>query len=77
MSKATILKIDRKMQYDVVNVRYQVVGDTPIPEEQKKLDVQRPDGPDGEAVLDMGMFLLAYANAVRVYIEKGESNESV
>jgi hypothetical protein len=48
-----------------------------IPEEQKKLDVQRPDGPDGEAVLDMGMFLLAYANAVRVYIEKGESNESV
>lgn len=48
-----------------------------IPEEQKKLDVQRPDGPDGETVLDMGMFLLAYANAVRVYIEKGESNESV
>jgi hypothetical protein len=48
-----------------------------IPEEQKKLDVQRPDGPDGEAVLDMGMFLLAYANAVRVYIEKGESDEPV
>ena len=48
-----------------------------IPEEQKKIDVQRPDGPDGEAVLDMGMFLLSYANAVRVYIEKGASNESV
>ena len=47
-----------------------------IPEEQKKFQIQHPDGPDGEAILDMGMFFLAYANAVRVYIEKGESNES-
>jgi hypothetical protein len=47
-----------------------------VPEDQKKLDVQRPDGPDGEAVLDMGMFLLAYANAVRVYIEQGTQKEN-
>ena len=47
-----------------------------VPEDQKKLDVQRPDGPDGEAVLDMGMFLLAYANAVRIYIEQGTKKEN-
>jgi hypothetical protein len=47
-----------------------------VPEDQKKLDVQRPDGPDGEAHLDMGMFLLAYANAVRVYIKQGTKKEN-
>ena len=47
-----------------------------VPDAQKSLDVQRPDGPDGEAVLDMGMFLLAYANAVRVYIEQGTKKEN-
>ena len=47
-----------------------------VPEAQKSLDVQRPDGPDGEAYLDMGMFLLAYANAVRVYIEQGTKKEN-
>jgi hypothetical protein len=47
-----------------------------VPEDQKSLEVQRPDGPDGEAHLDMGMFLLAYANAVRVYIEQGTKKEN-
>ena len=47
-----------------------------VPEAQKSMEVQRPDGPDGDAVLDMGMFLLAYANAVRVYIEQGIKKEN-
>ena len=47
-----------------------------VPDAQKSLDVQRPDGPDGEAYLDMGAFLLAYANAVRVYIKQGIKKEN-
>ena len=47
-----------------------------VPEDQKKLDVQQPDTEGEPCYLDMGMFLLAYANAVRVYIERGTKKES-
>ena len=46
-----------------------------VPEDQKKLDIQRGENPDDDAYIDMGMFLLAYANAVRVYIEQGAKKE--
>jgi hypothetical protein len=47
-----------------------------VPEDQKRLDVQRPETEGDDAYLDMGMFLLAYANAVRVYIEQGTKKEN-
>ena len=47
-----------------------------VPEDQKKLGIQRGEKPDDDAYIDRGMFLLAYANAVRVYIEQGTQKEN-
>jgi hypothetical protein len=47
-----------------------------IPEDQKRLDVQRPEAEGEDSYIDMGGFLLAYANAVRVYIEQGSKKEN-
>lgn len=46
-----------------------------VPEDRKTLDVHKPEGEGGESYLEMGGFLLAFANATAQYLEK--NNESV
>lgn len=47
-----------------------------VPEAKKRLNLQRPEGADEDAYLDISGFLLAYANAVRIYIEQGTEKEN-